>query len=67
MRMSPEVGASSPTIMFSVVDLPQPDGPSNAMVSPSSQARDMSSTAMSSPNSLRSSTSSSLMFAIVPR
>src|SRR3954447_17776117 len=34
MRISPEVTLSSPAIMASNVDLPQPDGPTRAMNSP---------------------------------
>ena len=36
MKMSPEVGASSPAIMRRSVDLPQPDGPTSTTNSPSS-------------------------------
>ena len=39
IRSSPAVIASSPAIMRSVVDLPQPDGPSRTMNSPSSIAQ----------------------------
>ena len=35
MRISPEVIVSSPAIMRRVVVLPQPDGPTNTMNSPS--------------------------------
>ncbi len=35
MRSSPEVMSSRPAIMFSVVDFPQPDGPTRMMNSPS--------------------------------
>ena len=45
MRSSPEVIASSPAIMRRVVDLPQPDGPSRTMNSPSSISSETSSTA----------------------
>ena len=34
MRMLPEVGVSRPAIMRSVVDLPQPDGPSRTVKLP---------------------------------
>ena len=37
--ISPEVGSSSPTIIFRIVDLPRPEGPSRAMVSPASTLR----------------------------
>src|SRR5919106_4190867 len=45
MRSSPAVIVSSPAIMRSVVDLPQPDGPSRTMNSPSSISSETSSTA----------------------
>src|SRR3954447_16737354 len=35
IRSSPELMSSSPAIMFSVVDLPQPEGPTRIMNSPS--------------------------------
>ncbi|MNU09735.1 hypothetical protein D3C72_2564800 [compost metagenome] len=35
MRISPSVISSSPAIMRSRVDLPQPEGPTSAMNSPS--------------------------------
>ena len=34
MRISPSLALSSPAIMASSVDLPQPDGPTSAMNSP---------------------------------
>src|SRR5215470_12492761 len=54
IRMSPEVGVSSPAIMLSVVVLPQPEGPSSATVSPSAIERSRPATATNDPNSLRS-------------
>ena len=36
ITISPEVMSSSPAIMFSSVDLPQPDGPTSTRNSPSS-------------------------------
>src|SRR5262245_21134925 len=45
MSMSPEVMSSSPTIIRSSVDLPQPDGPTRMTNSPSSTSMLMSSTA----------------------
>ena len=50
---SPEVMSSSPTIIRRVVDLPQPDGPTKIMNSPSAMSRLMSLTALKpSPYSL---------------
>ena len=46
MRSSPAVMSSSPAIMFSVVDFPQPDGPTRMMNSPSAMFRLKSSTAI---------------------
>ena len=45
MRSSPSVMSSSPAIMLSVVDFPQPDGPTRITNSPSAMSRLMSSTA----------------------
>src|SRR3954447_8701773 len=45
MTMSPEVMSSSPTIIRSSVDLPQPEGPTRIMNSPSSTSIDTSLTA----------------------
>src|SRR6185369_14574029 len=45
MRSSPEVMSSSPAIMLSVVDFPQPDGPTRMMNSPSAISRSMPCTA----------------------
>ena len=51
-RILPLVGSSMPAIMFMVVDLPQPDGPSSAMNSPSAMSRSMVFSAVKSPNFL---------------
>ena len=45
MSMSPEVMSSSPTIIRSSVDFPQPDGPTRIMNSPSAMSRLTSLTA----------------------
>src|SRR5713226_248806 len=45
MRSSPEVMSSRPAIMLSVVDLPQPDGPTRITNSPSAMSRLKSLTA----------------------
>ncbi len=49
MKMSPEVGASSPAIMRKSVDLPQPDGPTSTTNSPSSTLRSMSASTLAEP------------------
>ena len=41
MSISPDVMSSSPAIMRSSVDLPQPDGPTNTTNSPDSTSRSM--------------------------
>src|SRR3982751_3579693 len=46
MRSSPEEMSSRPAIMFSVVDFPQPDGPTRMMNSPSAISRSISWTAV---------------------
>ena len=45
MKMRPELTSSSPASIRSVVDLPQPDGPTRTMNSPSSISRSMPGTA----------------------
>ena len=45
MSMSPEVMSSSPTIIRSRVDFPQPEGPTRIMNSPSAMSRLTSFTA----------------------
>lgn len=45
MVMRPRLGILSPVVSFMKVDLPQPDGPTMAMNSPSSTCSEMSSTA----------------------
>src|ERR1700688_3107011 len=52
MRSSPEVMSSRPAIMFSVVDFPQPDGPTRMMNSPSAIVTDRSFTAVAPLGSL---------------
>src|SRR5437763_16768225 len=56
MRMTPAVGCSSPATHRSVVVLPQPEGPSNATISPAAIVNDTPSTAGRAPGlySLRS-------------
>ena len=48
-KILPEVGVSSPQIMFSVVDFPQPEGPSSPTSMPSGISKVKSSTAITSP------------------
>ena len=62
MRSSPSVMSSRPAIMFSVVDFPQPDGPTRMTNSPSAMSRLMSLTA-SAPSGKRLVTWSSTMSA----
>ena len=50
MARSPLVGRSSPAIMRSSVDLPQPDGPTKTTNSPSSISRLMSWMTSTAPN-----------------
>ena len=45
MVIVPSVTSSKPAIMRSMVDFPQPDGPTSTMNSPSSMCNDRSSTA----------------------
>src|SRR3990172_3390499 len=49
MRISPEVGSSSPAIIRRRVVFPQPDGPSRTRNSPSSVERSTPLTALTSP------------------
>src|SRR5215213_5415088 len=49
MRMLPEVSASSPASSRRSVVLPEPEGPTSTMNSPSSTARESSETAIVSP------------------
>ena len=53
IRISPEVGNSSPAIMRKVVVLPQPEGPSSMKNSPSLIVKVEPCTAVKAPNSLR--------------
>src|ERR1700749_2983541 len=64
MRSSPSLMSSRPAIMFSAVDLPQPDGPTNTMNSPSAMFRFRSLTA-SVPSGYRLVTCSSEMVDMV--
>src|SRR3954451_12989092 len=50
ISMVPSVGSSSPAIMRSAVDLPQPDGPRSTRNSSSATSRVKLSTAVTSPN-----------------
>src|SRR5215469_6312504 len=61
---SPAVISSRPAIMFSAVDFPQPDGPTNTMNSPSAMFRFRSLTA-SVPSGYRLVTCSSEMLAML--
>src|SRR5829696_7535885 len=45
IKISPEVGSSSPAMQRSVVVLPQPDGPSRTTISPAATRKPTSSTA----------------------
>jgi hypothetical protein len=45
IRMRPREGMRSPVVSFMNVDLPQPEGPTMAMNSPSRTCRSMASTA----------------------
>ena len=68
-QMPPPVAGSSPARQFSVVDLPQPDGPSSAMNSPRLTVSDTSCNAFMVPNcrlsrSSRSSRKSAAWMAI---
>src|SRR4051812_17983986 len=54
MRISPEVTDSSPAIIASRVDLPQPDGPTSAMNSPFRASRSMPFSTSTAPKFLRS-------------
>src|SRR5689334_25128146 len=63
MRSSPPVMSSSPAIMLSVVDLPQPEGPTRMMNSPSAISMFTSETA-SAPSGYRLVTLSRTISAI---
>src|SRR5215470_16681959 len=56
-RIEPASGLTKPAIMLSVVVLPQPDGPRTAVILPSSKVTEMSRTAGTAPNCLRSRSS----------
>jgi hypothetical protein len=55
-RIVPRVGAYRPTIIRAIVDLPQPDSPTSASVSPALIENETPSTARSSSRGWRSST-----------
>jgi hypothetical protein len=55
-RISPALGSISPTISLAMVDLPEPDSPTSAKVSPLLMVKETSSTAFRKTLSLRSST-----------
>src|SRR5687768_18465154 len=63
MRSSPAEMSSRPAIMFSAVDLPQPEGPTRIMNSPSAMSRFRSLTA-SKPSGSRLTRRSRTMSAI---
>ena len=50
VRTSPESGSSRPAMCLSVTDLPVPDGPSTAKISPFRTANDSPSSTVLSPN-----------------
>ena len=49
IRIRPSDGVSRPAIMRSVVDLPQPEGPSRTTSLPEGVAKEMRSTALAAP------------------
>src|SRR5260370_919252 len=58
MRISPLVGSARPAMRLSVVDLPQPEGPTSERNSPSAMSRDSSLSASGAPgNALRTACS----------
>ena len=64
-RTEPDVGRSNPAIMFSRVDLPQPDGPITATASPVRISSDTPSRAVVSPYSLRTLSSRTTQVSVV--
>ena len=58
MMTSPRVGGSRPTTMRATVDLPEPDSPTRAKVSPLPMAKDTPSTALALRRRLRAPGSS---------
>ena len=58
MRTLPDVGDSSPAMMRSVVDLPQPEGPSSTQKEPGSMRRFMDCNAVVLPQDLATASSS---------
>jgi len=55
MRISPEVTSSSPAIIRSIVDLPQPDGPTSTTNSSSAISRLSPCTTSTAPKRLTTS------------
>jgi hypothetical protein len=53
MTTSPEVAVSSPAMMLSNVDLPQPEGPTRIRNSPDSISRSMAFSTSTLPKTLR--------------
>src|SRR5215831_15281880 len=64
MRISPEEIGSRPAIVFSKVDLPQPDGPTSTRKPPFSSAMSMSFNTSIVPKRLRSALISSVAIAL---
>src|ERR1700746_2183095 len=62
--IEPASGRSKPAIMRSVVVLPEPDGPSSVKNEPCSTRRSTSSTATTSPYTLRAPTTSTSATAV---
>src|ERR1035437_2366049 len=56
----PEFGLSSPQMVFMVVDLPEPFGPTRPTTSPAPTVREMPSTTVLVPNRFTSSSTSSI-------
>ena len=48
-KRAPDVGKLSPAIMFKIVDLPEPDGPSTETNSPRSMRREVGAMTVFSP------------------
>jgi hypothetical protein len=67
MKISPDVTSSSPAIMRSKVDLPQPDGPTKTTNSPPSMVRSRLWITFTEPKLLRTSRSSIFAFSFADR
>ena len=67
IRTSPEVTSSSPAIIRRAVDLPEPEGPTKTMKSPSGMSRDRSFTAGTPPGYRLVTWSSSMRAISAPR